>query len=485
MSEFIYLGFKKGELELIDQCRLYHQVLSLTDIADADGTKIDPVYMTKQRHQDRISTLQWPTQGCPSSKAWRQWKLALKFLLYKGKLRTPLGRWTCQQHQRWSWVVRLLDKVLFHQITQGWERYDPIATMGRRSTCRTLKPWYSTSRRRQCRQPTEDLAAATIQPSEIEGDLFTITWSTAFDEPMQGDQSSIREPETPDSAEEYSDVSEQALGKEGSEDTITPRYLQRFQAHLYESQYFTRLIGPMRMPTEKELLEIANHIEGGTLLGCSDGLFSPNSGTGSHAWLFSTPAGEILMQGAGPIDCHPTMLSSYRPELGGLTSLLFLLYVFTDTYEIQGGTVTLFCNNTSAVENIFEKYMKRGIFSLLAVDYNLLVLARSILPALPIKVLGRWVKGHYTGDERRVEHDLNDLVNDIANQFLDDHPRGSEPSSFPMFHKSLVAAAYVEGSMITSRIAQTSIIIGQKMFLRWWIGIFLVRYFTRTASFNR
>ena len=70
-------------------------------------------------------------------------------------------------------------------------------------------------------------------------------------------------------------------------------------------------------------------------------------------------------------------------------------------------------------------------------------------------VLGRWVKGHFTGDERRVEHDLNDLVNDIANQFREDPPRGCEPSSCPMFHRSLVAAAYMEGSMITSKLART------------------------------
>jgi len=73
MCEFIYLGFKKKELEMINQCRLYHQVVTLTDIATADGKAIEEAYTGSTRNADRVSKLQWPTQNCPSTKVWKQW----------------------------------------------------------------------------------------------------------------------------------------------------------------------------------------------------------------------------------------------------------------------------------------------------------------------------------------------------------------------------------------------------------------------------
>jgi len=141
MTEFVYLGFKKRDLELINQCRIFHQVLTLADITDADGTTMDPVYNSKQRHPDRKSPLQWPNQGRPSQQAWRQWKIALHSLTSKGKKQQTLGSWTTRPHQHWYWIVRLSDKALFQNLPEGWERYDPIANLGR--TRSESKPWYS------------------------------------------------------------------------------------------------------------------------------------------------------------------------------------------------------------------------------------------------------------------------------------------------------------------------------------------------------
>ena len=140
MTELVYLGYEKSSLDLINQCRLYHQVYTMADITMADGTMFDPVYYTKQRNPDRVSKLQWPVQGCPSPKAWRQWRQAMTQFNYKGKLIQPLGKWLTRPHQEWKWVVRLEDNILFHETYRGWERFDPIASTGTtrracKSTC--------------------------------------------------------------------------------------------------------------------------------------------------------------------------------------------------------------------------------------------------------------------------------------------------------------------------------------------------------------
>lgn len=146
------------------------------------------------------------------------------------------------------------------------------------------------------------------------------------------------------------------------------------------------------------------------------------------------------MQGAGPIDCHPGQLSSYWPELGGITSLLYLISVIVKIGDLSSGQVRLYCDNKSALENVFEETPKRGIYPLLAIDYDLLVLAKDMLRSLPIKVSWNWGKGHYNGDAREIQHDLNSLVDTLVTAFNDAPPAGYEPSAKPRFHQLLKVA---------------------------------------------
>mmetsp|Transcript_1981 Transcript_1981/g.3053 ORF Transcript_1981/g.3053 Transcript_1981/m.3053 type:complete len:212 (-) Transcript_1981:2485-3120(-) len=76
-----------------------------------------------------------------------------------------------------------------------------------------------------------------------------------------------------------------------------------------------------------------------------------------------------------------------------------------------------------------------------------------MLQALPIKVTWGWVKGHYRGDDRKVQHDLNDLVDTLATKFREAPPEGYDPSSKPHFHRLLGAALYRDGSMITGKLS--------------------------------
>mmetsp|Transcript_1981 Transcript_1981/g.3051 ORF Transcript_1981/g.3051 Transcript_1981/m.3051 type:complete len:373 (-) Transcript_1981:3129-4247(-) len=323
MSEFIYKGFKKGELELINQCRIYHQVMTVTDIATADGATIDSLYTKSRGSNDRVSSLQWPIQNNPSSKAWGLWKRALQYLQYKGKLITPLGKWKTRPHQRWSWVVRLSDMVLFHRSQQGWVQFQPVR-IGGAATRSASKPWFFRNESNGSSSPTGEIAAATPYFNEMDGDMFTITWSPRFPTATRVTTGPSRPLEDEDS---ISPMEEEELRVHSLQ--------QSFLHGVNASAYFKRLVGPIQTPSEEDLLEIVTNLLSGQLLVCSDGSFYSHSGTGSHAWVFATAAGQILLQGAGPIDCHPKQLSSYRPELGGITSLLFLLTVIAQISDID------------------------------------------------------------------------------------------------------------------------------------------------------
>ena len=271
MSEFIYQGFTKGALELINQCRIYHQVVTVADIALADGTEFGPVYKGATRHRDRVSPLQWPTQNCPSPKVWEQWNRALTFLLYKGKLRTALGVWKTRPHQKWAWVVRLTDMVLFHCGSQGWEKFYPAVPNLSRSTRSSHKPWYFKDESTQSNPPEGEVAAASPIFNDLDGGLFTIRWSTKIPAIRQG------------SILHSGSTSEESRSSSKAETIILPSLVPSFNEGLKHSAYFDRLVGPVQAPTEADLLEIIACISSETLLVCSDGSFYPHKGTGSHA----------------------------------------------------------------------------------------------------------------------------------------------------------------------------------------------------------
>ena len=58
---------------------------------------------------------------------------------------------------------------------------------------------------------------------------------------------------------------------------------------------------------------------------CADGSYLKDSKQGSHAWVFANDQRQVLWKGAGPSVGHPTVMSPYRAELSGLTSVLFIL----------------------------------------------------------------------------------------------------------------------------------------------------------------
>jgi len=157
----------------------------------------------------------------------------------------------------------------------------------------------------------------------------------------------------------------------------------------------------------------------------------------------------------GPSVSIVEQAATLSPGVRGITSLLYLLRVLVHIAgSITTGQVMLYLDNKSTLENAFDSELKRGIYPLLAVDYDLLILAKDLLRAMPIQVKCAWVKGHYTGKHREFQHDLNALVDTLATNFRQHPPAGYEPSAAPLFHPLQAVAIYREGSMITSKLSR-------------------------------
>jgi hypothetical protein len=154
----------------------------------------------------------------------------------------------------------------------------------------------------------------------------------------------------------------------------------------------------------------------GDLYVCSDGSHSYSTRLGSHAWVFSTAAGEVLWCGAGPTIGHVTMRSPSRSELSGVTSLLLLLLWICKDQNILSGHVTLFCDSNKSLRYVFDDALKSPLDQVKP-DMDLILSAKDILHLLPITVKHEWVKGHYRGPDRAPQHEINELADDVAKDY--------------------------------------------------------------------
>ena len=452
MTFFIESGYTKRDLVLLNQCRIYHQLFFLSDIATADGRRIEEIYKTSERNTARQSQWKWPRQGKPAKTTWTLWRNALSYFEQGTMIRETLGEWIAPSHQRWAWQVNLQDnEVRFYDGGQ-YQYFRPVA----RGPTRRAAMMYNITA--PIRTGTEEEAgewAAATPTFLVKGDdIFFVAKSGR--------------------------LLQEAVA------TPTPEIGSCFMESLsFANPYFQRMLGPVSGITDATIEAIGVYIQEGSLLTCSDGSHEPETDSACQAWLFSDQYGHLLWSGAGPTDGNPDMLSSYRSELAGITTILFLLREITNYLEITTGSAILYCDNMGAVENVFEEYPKRGIYPLLERDYDLLGAARKLWRELPIKVTGTWVKGHFKGNDREIQHDLNDLADKLAEQFQMNPPSGYQTRRMPLLHPEHEATLYFEGSVMTTKQSSFRHIIYRQLFSTALRQNIMKKEGWTTAQFNK
>jgi hypothetical protein len=98
--------FTPKELCKINYCRLYLQVLTLSDISIAGGARLDPYFLKGTRGPMSSTTkLHHVNQARPNARSWNLWQRANYLWTSWGtKLKQPLGRWLVPSDQlRLSW----------------------------------------------------------------------------------------------------------------------------------------------------------------------------------------------------------------------------------------------------------------------------------------------------------------------------------------------------------------------------------------------
>jgi hypothetical protein len=160
MDLALQLTFNYSQLRQLNACRLYLQVLTVSDISTADGCYLLPSACNGNKEEHRISKLQWPNSVRPTN--WSAWNRLLQHIGTGDRLSTPLGQWLVDPHQQWSWFFapaigslqerpRIFPMVLLHCVSH-YLRYPSECHAVWRS-CSMQTPSYDTASN-YCKSPS-------------------------------------------------------------------------------------------------------------------------------------------------------------------------------------------------------------------------------------------------------------------------------------------------------------------------------------------
>jgi hypothetical protein len=420
MDYFLSLNYKPQQLESLNRCRIFLQVLSLSDIVSADGRLLIVPTLSGNKLTDRRSTLKWPDQQKPPPTEWSLWTSALNTLHRNGILIKPLTTWLSVPHQSWFWFMDPSSSILFHNVTNRWFLHAPLPQRTIRRTRSSTKKIYSKNSSQETLPPNHILFPATIV-SEEDKDYI---------EPNVGT--------TPLPSLPATDIEQ------------TSSFLEQLWSH----PFYKRLLGPIQNPVDEYGRHIAESLASGTLLACSDGSYSPITRKGSHGWVLATTESQ-LWKGAGPVDGHPELISPYRAELSGLVALLHVLNSVSTYFDVTSGEAIIYCDCLSAIRHLKPR-MFGGLKDHLVPDYDLLNEGRNLLAKLSncCNIKLTWVKGHYQENKKTIEHKLNDTVHDLAYQYLKNTPGLNSSRKQVIDPPSYEISVLFDGSTLTSKLQQ-------------------------------
>ena len=310
IMEVLSQQYTASHLKLLNMCRLYARVTSISDIVDGSGRKLHLQNRLKPDIWSHNSAYKWPQQDIPPPRVWKLWVAALKYCLASSgeSITLPLGQWVVSPSSflnEWKYFLTETDQLVYKDSGQWWQHHKAtdyhykFCTYNIQSEAISVPPW----------------------------PLFRTTVSTFTSYIKSTGTRPWAPPLTPE--------------------PISMSPVCRFEQILFTFPDAEWICQWMVLPPNLEEL-VSSIRTGGGYGGVSDGSYQKVDDICSAAWIFRSST--VEMKGGGVIPGPTGESNSYRGELGGLLGLVLILLVMemtippTHTY-----TVTLACDGESAL----------------------------------------------------------------------------------------------------------------------------------------
>lgn len=357
MQAAVDKGCSARELRCVNCCRLYLEVITVLDIATANGKSISVAHAKDEKQDTNNHSLYVPTnQAKPSQVAWNVWsKLCSDLNNNDEGLSVPLGVWTVpasKRRMRWARHYDVKDgRVCDHQ-----QDYCSIKDMHNLMT-------------------------------EVDASEFLPDTCVPF-----GDEDELHEiARDEDNAARQIDL----LAPDPVATTFGECLAQQCESDRFLSQGLFLCMEPF---------QIAQTMQSEKCLLVSDG--SSSVGKGTCGWVLADEQGNCLAESNGPVGS--TNPSSCRSECVGMTSSVRFVYLLMSfTGNIHQGDMHHCCDNKSLVDklNKWKKCKKIAAKLTLESDWDCLQLTLNTQQKFNVPGAFVHVKGHQ--DDTRAVCDLS------------------------------------------------------------------------------
>jgi len=147
MERMVNKDLSKNDLKIVNKCRKYLKVMTLSDICSGDGAKINlSIFECPYKIPSLNSPYEWPTVSKPTLKEWGIWKQSVRTVFCRhassDTLKDKLGSWNTlviNRGHKWYYHPRL-DRILKILGPSNVRVYKRIST--NRSSTRSNLQWF-------------------------------------------------------------------------------------------------------------------------------------------------------------------------------------------------------------------------------------------------------------------------------------------------------------------------------------------------------
>jgi hypothetical protein len=351
---------------------MYLQVMTLSDIVDANGQRISDEAFKGQKLSDRYSRLKWTRQPVVTTKQRNLWKAALKaaFTSSGMVLKHPLGAWTGPPTQVWR-----------NFYNPGTNR---VVTSMTGSTIRFTE--YTVSQRTRHHADVTPFATASMYVS-----LEDVNWNIMIPATVM----KTRTRNVIATFHSHAKTSRDARNEVGS----FGDYIKTLPDHVQQLLMHVEFI-----PGGEDMLMHCLKNDKPLKIG-TDGSLNLWKETASFGWLLIGNQ-NVLIRGAGPVDGVSSVLSSTRAELFGIAAPNLLLFHFMKFHQIESKSKCVKCvDNRAAISRVNRTQHKQSPRRRYSDDIDIVTVIVNTMKESTLQHRLRWVKAHQ--DDKKPYKDLD------------------------------------------------------------------------------
>ena len=354
MEDAIQAGIRGHQLQAMNRCRLYMQVVTRSDLSSGGGDEILKEVIDVEKGTESMSSKEykWPYQTRPTVADRNEWKRAILSMYgvdsRHKRWRRNCGRWTERANNSTRWLYVHEEDRLYEREGDHWNIW--VSSIARRRRNGTFSKTTRTTQQR----PGNNTSVAKVRVRN-QRSAKVVGYGTAARGTNEGDRA-------------------------------TSNVLESEVRHIDENLLWA--IEQLDLPTDNGD-KIAQMIRDGKGRCMSDG--SLKNSYGSSAFTFLTNDDECGISGRNVVPGMNVDQSSYRSELCGILGNILILNAICRCHGItEDHQVLVGCDSESALWNSFGT---APITTKMA-SHDLVAAIRHQIRISPLDLKSKWVKGH-------------------------------------------------------------------------------------------